>query len=75
MKLPNKIITYDESTLSKLVPILNELSVADITPFALFKKTIENYSTIEEFIDALDCLYALNKIIYIEQGGILHYAS
>ena len=75
MKLPNKIITYDESTLSKLVPILNELSFADITPFALFKKTIDNYKSIEEFINTLDCLYALNKITYIDQGGVLHYVA
>ncbi len=75
MKLPNKIITYDESTLSKLIPILNELSFADITPFALYKKTINNYKSIEEFIDALDCLYALNKVIYIEQGGVLKYVA
>ncbi len=75
MKFPNKIINYDESILSKFVPILSELSIADSTPLALYKKTLNHYKTIEDFLDALDCLYALNKITYDEQGEILHYVA
>ena len=75
MRLPNKITNYDDSVLSKFVPVLDELILADITPLALYQKTASHYNTIEDFVDALDCLCALSKIVYIQQKGVLHYVA
>lgn len=73
MKLPNKIISFNESVLSKCVPILNEVQNNDIGVITLFHKTESCYNSFEEYIDALDCLFAMKKIEYIAEKGVLHY--
>lgn len=75
MKFPSKIISYNESILSKLPPILNVLSIADTTILSLYNQVNEFFSGFEEYIDALDCLYAISKIEYIEDKGVLHYVA
>lgn len=75
MKFPSKIISYNESILSKLPPILNVLSIADSTILSLYNQVNVFFSGFEEYIDALDCLYAINKIEYIEDKGVLHYVA
>lgn len=73
MQLPSKIISFNESILSKYVPILNEIQNSDISIIALFHKTNFCYNNFEEYIDALDCLFAMKKIEYITEKGVLHY--
>lgn len=75
MKFPSKIISYNESILSKLPPILNSLLIADMTVLSLYNQVHEYFSDFEEYIDALDCLYTLNQIEYIEDKGVLHYVA
>ena len=38
MKLPSKLFTYNESTLSKLVPVLKSLKEKNCSPSNLYKK-------------------------------------
>lgn len=73
MKLPSKITSYGESTLSKLPPILSVLQNTDIGVFALYESTAEFFINIEEFLDALDCLFALQKIRYDAEREVLCY--
>lgn len=73
MKLPNKVISFSESVLSKYVPILNEIQNNDIGVITLFHKTKSCYNSFEEYIDVLDCLFAMKKIEYIAEKGVLHY--
>lgn len=73
MRLPSKITSYGESTLSKLPPILSILQNTDIGVFALYESTAESFATIEEFLDALDCLFALKKIRYDAEREVLCY--
>lgn len=73
MKLPSKITSYGESTLSKLPPILSVLQNADIGVFSLYESTAEFFINIEEFLDALDCLFALQKIRYDAEREVLCY--
>ena len=75
MKLPSKIISYNESTIGKFVSIIVEIQKYDATLFSLYKKTEKYFLNIEEFIDTLDCLFALNKIKFIEATGVLHYVA
>ncbi len=72
MKLPNKIFSYSQSVLSKFIPIIESLKISDETVVSLYEKTQRYFDNIEDYIDTLDCLYALNKIILSEKGE-LHY--
>ena len=73
MKLPSKITSYKESVLSKFPPLLGILQSADIGVFALYEATSKHFSGIEEFMDTLDCLFALNKVTYDLEREVLHY--
>ena len=75
MKLPNKVTSYEESVLSKLLPILNLLSQKNMQIFELYSETREQYSSYSYFIDALDCLFALRKIEYLDQEEVLRYVA
>ena len=75
MKLPNKVITYKESTISKFTEVLSCLKEQDMSPALLYKKVKSKVEDIGEYIDILDCLYALGKIELIEHLGVLHYVG
>ncbi len=72
MKLPNKIYSYSESTISKFIPIIERLENKDEAVTSLYQKTKKNFNDIEDYIDTLDCLFALNKIVLSEKEE-LHY--
>lgn len=70
MLLPNKLFSYNESALSLFAPILSSLEEPK-TPKELFYK-VRNYNKdMLLFIDALDCLYALNKITLNNEGRLV----
>ena len=73
MLLPNKLISYDQSILPKLPTILKELNDGPISVHELYKRVIKKMSGVSEFIDALDCLYALGKIEFDEKEEVLCY--
>ena len=75
MRLPNKVITYKESTISKFPFILSCLKETDMSPASLYKKVKSRVEDIGEYIDILDCLFALGKIELIEHLGVLHYVD
>lgn len=73
MLLPNKLITYNDSILPKLIIVLEELQKQSYEVNVLYKKVIGSLSGVNEFIAILDCLYLLEKIEYDETEGVLHY--
>lgn len=73
MLLPNKLFSYNESTLSKFPIILRELQNRPMTVKELYQRTVRNLSGVNEYIDVLDCLYALHKIEYDDNEGVLRY--
>ena len=75
MKLPNKVTSYQESVLGKLNVLLDILSVRDSSLIELYFNTKQYFSYTSEFIDTVDCLFALNKLEYNEDSGVLHYVS
>lgn len=75
MKLPSKITSYKESVLSNFAPILDILAKEDSTVLALYGATKRHFIGIEEFMDTLDCLYALEKIVLDEENEVIHYAA
>ncbi|HCX95303.1 MAG TPA: hypothetical protein DHH42_06495 [Clostridiales bacterium] len=76
MKLPNKITSYKESVIGKLYLVLSLLMSQDMNAYMLYKETIDSFTTTAEFIDTLDCLFALGAITLLERDGaeVLHYA-
>lgn len=75
MKLPSKITSYQESVLSKFPPALAVLQSADTGVFALYAATSKHFAGMEEFMDTLDCLFALNKVTYDSEREALHYVA
>ncbi|MDR3022295.1 MAG: hypothetical protein LBU60_06465 [Clostridiales bacterium] len=64
MKFPNKVISFNESIISKFALILNTLKEKGYTAIELFHLMCEQDIDIPNFIDILDCLFALNKITF-----------
>lgn len=70
MLLPNKVIRYEESVISKFPIILQKLTEQKTSnPKALFEACKDDFSGINVFLQTLDCLYAMNKIEF-EDGVI-----
>ena len=63
MLLPDKMIRYNESVISKFVPVLQAMILNErIFPEQLYKNVKKHFSSLSEFIQTLDALYALGKI-------------
>lgn len=74
MKIPSKVTTYKESTIAKFPIILEILEKSDMTPPDLYAKVRKSkIKDITEFVEVLDCLYAMNKIEIREE--VLHYVG
>ncbi len=75
MKLPNKVITYKESTIAKFPLILSLLREQDMTPISLYLNVKSKVDDVGEYFEILGCLYALGKIELVEHLGVLHYVA
>lgn len=75
MKLPSKVTSYKDSVLCKLCPILDLLSQKDMPIYEVYRETQNQYESISDYIDALDCLFALCKIEYRDGEKVLHYVA
>ena len=75
MQLPSKIIPYEESVLSLFPPILRRLEIAAISVNGLYQSVKKEIDNVEDFLLALDCLYALGKIDYHEGERMLFYVG
>lgn len=73
MLLPNKLFSYNESILSKFPTVLKELKKEPLGVHELYQKVLGDLSGVNEYIDVLDCLYALHKIEYDDKEGLLRY--
>ena len=75
MKLPNKVITYKESILAKFPYILAVVKEQEISVDLLYKKVKSKVYDIGEFMEIMDCLYALGKIGLDEKKGVIYYVA
>lgn len=71
MKYPNKLISYDNSTIKKIELSYKEINKCDCTPIELYDKLKNHFDHINEFVEVLDCLFLLDKIILSEEGRIV----
>ena len=75
MRLPNKVITFKESTISRFPIVLQILREQDMKPGALYRKVKSKVEDVGEYIDILDCLFAMGRIELIKHLGVLHYVD
>jgi hypothetical protein len=75
MKLPNKIIKYEDSILVKLPVVLNVIQKGNKSILETYKEVKNEVNNIAEFTEVLCCLYALNKIELNNESGGLRYAE
>lgn len=71
MLFPNKLITYKESVISKFPYALQELQEGPSSVSDLYKAMSDRVTGISEFMDVLDCLFALNRIEFDEEEEVL----
>lgn len=72
--MPNKVTPYKESSIAKFPVVLALLEKKDMTPAELLSKVKKNkIQNIDEFVEIIDCLYAMNKIEI--NGEALHYVG
>ena len=62
MLLPNKMISYSDSVISKFSVVLTELQKKSQNIHELYKKHKKEFESIQNYIEVLTCLFALNKI-------------
>lgn len=73
MRFPSKVTSYKESTIALFLVVLSQLEKKDLTPSELYKKVKNKVSGVQEYLEILDCLYALDKIEL--EGEVIHYAE
>ena len=71
MKLPSKIFTYNESTLSKLVPVLKSIKEKGCSPSNLYKKHKKLFKNTNDFTECLDLLFVLGKIKFNQNSEMI----
>lgn len=74
MKLPSKITSYTESVLSKIIPVISVVETKNLTVRELYNETKQYFNDIEEYIDTIDCLFAIGKIILLKDR-VIHYVG
>ena len=73
--LPNKVLPVAESILPKLPLILDKLRKNNYSILSLYEDTQEIFNDVNEFIFALDVLFVLDKIEFIEGLKELKYVN
>lgn len=74
MKMPSKVTPYKESVIAKFPVILEILEKQDLSLTELYGKVRKSkVKDITEFVEVLECLYAMNKIELRKE--VLHYVG
>ena len=76
MIVPNKVISLDESALSRTGAILRRREEANpISLKKLYEETASSFESIDQFLLALDILYVLERIDLDPTGRMVIYAA
>ncbi|KAA6474135.1 MULTISPECIES: ABC-three component system middle component 7 [Bacillus] len=76
MIVPNKIISFNESIIGKMIFILEQITEQkNLTIEELFIKTRDHFEEIDEFVFSLDVLYLLDAIEVDFTKGEANYVS
>ena len=75
MRFPSKVTPYKESVLAKFPIVLSMLENTEMHPLDLYKKVKSKVDDVGEFLEILDCLFALGAIELIDERNILRYVD
>lgn len=75
MRFPNKITSLSESVIGKGVIVLKIISKQDLSIIDLYKRIKRSFVSFSEYVDTLDYLFAINKIVLNDKGDLLHYVE
>jgi hypothetical protein len=75
MRFPDKVTPYSNSVIALFPYILHALEQKDLSPHEILEQVMTNNKDISILQDAFDCLFALGKIVIIEETGVLHYVG
>lgn len=70
MQLPNKLYSYENSTLALIPVVLSELSNGPVPVIELYKKVKPKLNESTDFLSVLDCLYALRAAELNDAGEV-----
>lgn len=70
MQLPNKLYSYERSTLSLIPKVLNRLKNQQMSVLDLYHDMQSELEEASDFISVMDCLYALRAIDITEEGEV-----
>ncbi|MFD2334385.1 ABC-three component system middle component 7 [Cohnella sp. GCM10020058] len=75
MLTPNKIISFNESIIGKMIVILRHLELGEQSISKLYHQTFHNFDEIDEFIFSLEVLYLLDSIEVDFGKGAIKYVK
>ena len=70
MQLPNKLYSYQKSTLALIPRVLKEIDNGTTDILDIFHKVSHELDEPSDFISVMDCLYALNAIEMSDEGEV-----
>lgn len=71
MRLPSKLYRYNESVFVDMVEILIVLAYP-MGVYDLYKTVKKKVGSLDRYIEALDCLFLLNKITLDAKAGVIN---
>ena len=74
MRLPSKTTPYERSVMSYFPSIAAVLADKDTAPTELYEAIDVSGKNIGDYLDALDCLFAIGRLALTE-GGLLRYVG
>ncbi len=70
MQLPNKLYSYERSTLALMSKVLRRIQGQPVQVVDLFKQMQEEIEDASDFVAVMDCLYALRAVDINENGEV-----
>ena len=68
MQLPNKLYSYERSTLALVPKVLNILKNQQMSVLDLYRDMEQELEEASDFVAVMDCLYALRAIDITDEG-------
>ena len=75
MYFPNKITTFKESIIYKMVSVIEVIKKEDMEILSLYQHCKDGFDSIDEYIYSLEILFILNSIEVEFKGGKIKYVK
>lgn len=75
MKLPNKLFSFEESTLANLPVVLGPLESGPMAVLDLFRSVDNTLGGPDEFLDTMICLYALGAVEITDERQVVAHVG